>query len=74
MVRFMPGTGESVRSSSLAKDVAVGVPAGGCDGLIQQEPRSGIGAALHDKHRRAARQPSTPHTPAAAVPDKVLQD
>ncbi len=30
-------------------DVAVAMPPGGCDGLIQQEPRSGCGAALDDK-------------------------
>ena len=37
-------------------DVAVGMPAGRCDGLIQQKPRSGVGAALDDKHSRAAGQ------------------
>jgi hypothetical protein len=30
-------------------DVAVGMPASGCDGLIQREPRSGVGSALYDK-------------------------
>src|SRR5450631_3201890 len=39
------------------EDVAAGMPASGCDGLIQQEPRSGVGATLHDKQGRAARQP-----------------
>jgi hypothetical protein len=39
------------------EDVAVGMPAGGCDGLIQQEPRSGVGSALYDKQGRAAGQP-----------------
>jgi hypothetical protein len=38
-------------------DVAVGMPAGGCDGPIQQEPGPGVGAALHDKQGRASRQP-----------------
>jgi hypothetical protein len=38
-------------------DVAVGLPAGGCDGPIQQEPGPGVGAALHDKQGRASRQP-----------------
>ena len=50
------------------EDVAVGMPAGGCDGLIQQEPRSGVGAALDDKHGRAARQPfGFPHPASAAA-------
>jgi DNA-binding NarL/FixJ family response regulator len=26
------------------------MPPGGCDRLIQPEPRSGVGAALHDEH------------------------
>jgi hypothetical protein len=38
-------------------DVAVGMPAGGCDGPILQEPGPGVGAALHDKQGRASRQP-----------------
>ena len=41
------------------EDVVARMPPSGCDGLIQQEPRSGVGAALHDKQRRAARQPKT---------------
>ena len=37
------------------------MPTGGCDRLIQPEPRSGVGAALHDKHCRAGRRPFFPH-------------
>ena len=42
------------------EDVAVGMPPGGCDWLIQAEPRSSVGAAPHDKHCRAARRPFVP--------------
>jgi hypothetical protein len=38
-------------------DVAVGMPAGGCDRPIQQEPGPSVGAALHDKQGRPSRQP-----------------
>jgi len=34
---------------------------GGCHRLIQPEPRSGVGAALHDEHCRATRRPFLPH-------------
>ena len=53
----MPSAGADV----VEEDVAVGMAPGGCDRLIQPEPRSSVGAALHDKHCRAARRPFFPH-------------
>ena len=43
-------------SSSTEEDFAAGMPTGRCDGLIRQEPRSGVRAARHDKQRRVGRQ------------------
>lgn len=42
----------SSRSLSLSLSLSLSAPAGGCDGLIQQEPGTGVGAALHDKQGR----------------------
>jgi hypothetical protein len=38
-----------------SRTMSLSAPAGGCDGLIQQEPGTGVGAALHDKQGRTSR-------------------
>lgn len=49
----MPATDGDV----VEEHIAAGIPPGGRDGLIQQEPRSGVGSTLDDKQGRAARKP-----------------
>src|SRR6185312_740095 len=51
----------SADADVVEEDVAVGMSSGGCDRLIQPEPRSGVGAALHDEQCRATRQPVFVH-------------
>ena len=58
---FETGPVPSADADVVEEDVAVGMPHSGCNRLVQPEPRSGVGAALHDEHCRATRRPFLPH-------------